>query len=586
MLFVECCPDLYDSRFVRKSELCSYFYGAVFVVLFVLALLYPLNLIAQSTPHSSESVARAGAMQKNHFQMPKAMTQTRRSTAVPLDITNLTPMVYLPCGTYSANLVIAQSGIRIIGVARDCVQLIPADPSLPVVTIDATNTGGIGIGYDEVSELTITCPSGEVCSDGLKIMGRTDIYQPNDWHKFSRLGIYGAFQNGINLAGRTIWSEFDNVEVALARGNGINIASIDTTNELTFRNVRAAHNFNFGIYVNNAQKDLANGILFDKVNAEYNGLNTSLANCSGIFLSGVSQATITNSYFEGNCQGNTADKTSAEVRLTGTYNQSVSIVNSVFNMQYTESGIYNDTIQTTGTYDGNKFTGSGVNGYTIYIATSHPMSQIMVGDNFSSSPTIVPDVNGVSHVRTLSAFGFDYNAVTSVPNGMIDVGGKNGATLFYGPYVINGLANGLLGQIVSLTALNASGHVLTNASGAPGQIVFPDGQNRILNIGETLLLSFDGASWRPIEGNITTQPRYVGTITTKSELPPGERGAVPVVDTLAVQGITPQSHCLYSANNQLASMQFNTFISPGSGFVALTHRAVDGAIFSIFCSSN
>jgi hypothetical protein len=571
---------------MRPLSLCTILTRSTWVVFCLAVSSYSPKAMPQSASSATKLSQQESGTGKTASR-PRAVTpRVLGVTGTPADLSNLTPLVYLPCGTYSVNLVITQSNIRILGVERGCVQLVPANPALPVVTIDATNSGSTGIGYDEVSDLTIACPAGMTCSDGLKIMGQTNIYQPNDWHKFSRLGIYGAFQNGINLAGRTIWTEFDNVEVESTAGNGINIVSNDTTNQLTFRNVRSAKNFGYGIYVNNTQKDLANGILFDKVNAEYNGLNTALASCAGIYLTGVSQATITNSYFEGNCQNNTADNTLAEVRLTGTYNQSVSILNSVFNLQFTENGIYNDTLQTTGTYDGNKFTGSGVNGLTIYVATAHPMSQILIGDNFSSTPTIVPDLNGISHVRTLSAFGLDYNAITSVSNGTIDVGAKNAAILYYGPYVINNLINGTLGQIVSLLALRTSGHVLTNSAGGAGQIVFPDGQNRTLNAGESLLLYFDGSNWRPIEGNITTQPRYVGTIFTESEPPPGQRGLIPVLDSISVPGITAQSHCYYSPNNQIAGAMNGSFITTGAGQVTLSHEAVQGGIFSIFCSAN
>ena len=275
----------------------------------------------------------------------------------------------MSCGVYAENVVITTSDVRIHGQERGCVKLQPADPTLPVITIDSTNTAGIA--FDEVSDLTISCPSGASCADGLRITGRTDIGQLNDFHKFSRLGVYGPFQNGINLAGRTIWTVFENLEVTSARGNGINVASAGTTNELTFRNVRSARNNGYGIYVNNTQVDLANGILFDTVNAEYNGQNTGLRNCAGIYLTGIAQANIHNSYFEGNAEGNTADNTAAEVRLTGTYAQSVNITDSVFNLQYGEGGIYNDdAVLTTGNYSGNKFDTSSGN-FTIYIATYH-----------------------------------------------------------------------------------------------------------------------------------------------------------------------------------------------------------------------
>jgi hypothetical protein len=489
-----------------------------------------------------------------------------------------TSYIYLPCGTYVENVVIPASGVRIEGAELECVQLEPANPALPVISIDSTNAGPLGLYYDEVSNLSILCPQGETCGDGLKITGRTDIYQPNDWHKFSRLYIDGPFLNGIDLAGRTIWSEWDNVLVQEARGNGINIASSGTNNQLSFRNVRSAYNQGYGVYINNTEKDLVNGVLFDKANVEYNGLNPSMSNCAGMYLTGVSQVDIVNSYFEGNCAPNTADNTLAEIRLTGTYNQSVNIEDSVFNLQYRENGIYNDSIQTTGRYDGNKFTGSGTNGMTIYVATTHSMSNIVIGTNFSSTPTIIPDVNGNTHVRTLAPFGFDYSLVNSVPNNSIDVSGRSGIYLYYGPYTINNLINGQIGQIISVMAATTGGHVLTNSAGGSGQIIFPDGMNRTLNHGETILLEFDGANWRPIEGAISSQSRFVGTITTSGN----------ELDSLAVPGISSEAHCLFSPTNAVASRLAEIYISVSAGSVKLSHRPTSdtGGTFNIFCSGD
>lgn len=490
--------------------------------------------------------------------------------------------IYLPCGTYVENVVIATSDIRIEGAELGCVQLQPANPALPVISIDATNAGQTGIGFDEVSNLTITCPSGETCDDGLKIVGRTDIWQPNDWHRFVRLDINGAFENGIDVAGRTIWTEFENIYIASARGNGISIASAGTTNHTSFRNVRAADSWNYGIYINNTQIDLINGLEFDQTDVEYNGNNPSLTNCAGMYLTGVSQVNIVNSYFEANCAPNKADQKLAEIRLTGTYNQSVNIRNCVFNLQYRENGIYNDSLQTTGMYDGNKFTGSGENGMTIYIATHHYMSNIVVGANFSSTPTIVPDNTGHTHVRTLAPFGFDYSAVTSVTNNTLTVGGSNGLYLYYGPYTISNIVNGTIGQIISVTALTTSGHVLKNGAGGTGQILFPNGMDQILNAGETLLLMFDGTNWRPVESTITSTAapsnamKFVGTITTSTNSS----------DTLSGSNLTSQSHCSYVATNFVASQMSSVFVGVSADTVTLYHSQVSGGTFDIFCTSN
>ncbi len=484
--------------------------------------------------------------------------------------------VYLPCGTYTGNIVISHSDVRIVGEERGCVQLIPADPTLPAVSIDATNAGDQGMGFDEVSNLTITCPPGTECADGLLITGRSDINQPNDWHKFSRLGIYGQFENGIDITGRTIWSEFDNIEVALARGNGINIATGDTVNELTFFDVRSAYNYNYGVYINSTQKDLINGIFFEKVNVEYNGNNPSLADCAGIYMTGVSQMNITSSYFEGNCASYPATNRGSEIRLTGTYNQSVSITDSVFNLQYTENGIYNDSTQTTGTYDGDKFTGSGQNGMTIYVATTHPLSNITIGDNFSSTPTVTIDANGNSHVHSISPLAFDYTAVTSVPNNTISVAGENTAILYNGPYTIDYLSNGQLGQIVDIFALNKGPHTLVNAAGGAGQIIFPDGMNRTLDPGESLLLYFDGTNWRPIEGAIDQQSRFVAALTTTTS----------TSDSVQIQGLTAGAHCSYAATNALASTLSGVYVVANEGEITLNHSPQAGATFNLFCTAN
>lgn len=540
------------------------------------AILSSIIAISQSPGSSANGVILANPTTRQLRVRPDLATTRNAFGTIQTAIASQPgpTQIYLSCGVYTDNIVITTSDVRLIGEERGCVQIQPADPTKPVITIDSTISGTSGIRFDEVSNLTILCPLNLLCSDGLKVIGRVDINQPNDFHKFSRLGVYGPFQNGVNLAGRTIWTVFENVEVGQTRGNGITVASPGTTNELTFRNVRSAQNSGYGIYVNNTQVDLANGIVFDEVNAEYNGRNTSLANCAGVYLTGVAQVNILNSYFEGNCEGNTADSRAAEIRLTGTFAQSVNITNSVFNLQYGEGGIYNDAFLTTGDYSGNKFDTSTSN-FTIYIATAHTDSNVVIGENFNANPIVMADDNGMTHVRMLAPFGFDYQPVTSVSANSLDVTNRNGVALYYGPYTINSFTGGHVGQLLNVTAFNMSGHVLTNDAGGIGQIAFPDGQNRTLNAGESLLLIFDGASWRPMEGAVTTQARFVATITTTAG----------PVDQVSVPGLTAASHCLFSPRNALAAAFRATFLTTDNGTLTLNHMPTAGAVFDVFCSS-
>ena len=384
----------------------------------------------------------------------------------------------------------------------------------------------------------------------------------------------GPFQNGVDLAGRTIWTEFDNMEVGWARGNGINVASSGVTNALTFRHVRVAQSNGYGVYFNNTQADRAQGILFDTFNSEYNGLNPGMNDCAGVYITGVIQANFENSYFEGDCQGNTADNRAAELRITGTYANSVNVIDTAFNLQYGEGGIYNDAVLTTGMYSGNKFDTS-TNNFTMYFATTHQASNVLIGVNFNSTPIIVPDGSGFTHVRTLSPFGLDYVPVTSVVGGSINVGSANGIILYNGPFTINNLVGANQGQLLYVMALDVGGHLLTNGAGGAGQVLFPDGMNRTLNAGESLLLYFDGNNWRPIESAVSTEARYMATITTTASYS----------DSAVVTGITPSAHCQFSARNAAAGSLVGTYITVTDGALVLNHRPIPGAVFDVFCSA-
>lgn len=47
------------------------------------------------------------------------------------------------------------------------------------------------------------------------------------------------------------------------------IVSSGVMNALTFRHVRVAQNYDYGLYLSNTQVDRAQGILFDMFNSEY-----------------------------------------------------------------------------------------------------------------------------------------------------------------------------------------------------------------------------------------------------------------------------------------------------------------------------
>jgi hypothetical protein len=90
-----------------------------------------------------------------------------------------------------------------------------------------------------------------------------------------------------------------------------------------------------------------------------------------------------------------------------------------------------------------------------------------------------------------------------------------------------------------------------------------------------MLIYFDSTNWRPIKSAVTTQSRYMGTITT-SALPS---------DELLIGGITPAAHCLFSAKNATAGSLYGAYLTTGEGTITLFHPSRAGGIFDVFCSS-
>jgi hypothetical protein len=302
--------------------------------------------------------------------------------------------IYLPCGTYFLNLTISNSDTTIRGGGRDCTVLKPAVDGSPVIAINATSKGLIGINHVTVSDLSIDNQPGFVKADGIVIEGNDAIGQPNDRHQFHNLYIVGM-RNNISILGRTIWTTFQNVTSEGAQNDGLYSSTSAAVNFISFRDSRFAENKNYGVYWNNTNANPSLAIDFDHVNVEYNGQSGTLPDCAGLYATGIGQGEITNgSYFEGNCTWG-SDTNGADVRLTGTYAQAFSIRDTL--MQGTKNCIYNDAVLTTGKYEGNYL--NAVGGNTIHTATSHALSHLTIGVNYDNgSHQFVPDSNSLTHV--------------------------------------------------------------------------------------------------------------------------------------------------------------------------------------------
>jgi hypothetical protein len=317
--------------------------------------------------------------------------------------------VFINCGTYSDNLTLATSNIKLQGAGIDCVTIHPANAAAPVVAFHQTSTAPMQ--YDELSDLTISCPS-SCTADAIEILGDTANIQ-NDWHKLTRLVINGPFLNGIEITGRTIWSVFENIQASGAQHDGfhINLPSTVAFNFNVFRDSRSASNGEYGVYFASTNTNAPpESNAWDRIDIENNSGNVT-SDCAGFYANGVGGGnSITGSYFESNCESS-SDSTASHVRLTGTYNEGWTIIGNQFNNVANQWAIYNDTNWTGGVYSSNLIIGTGK---SIYISTSNSNSQIFLGNNILNgvtAPQIVPDANSVTHVVTLSTTGLT-NAIS------------------------------------------------------------------------------------------------------------------------------------------------------------------------------
>lgn len=299
---------------------------------------------------------------------------------------------FVPCGNYSDNIDITV-GMRLVGENMSCVSITPANPALPVITIDASSVAAIL--YVSLENLTLTCPPTTTCNDGIQIKGN-GTNQPNDGHYIHNVNIgsvaapnatYG-FLNGLDILGRTIDDTIDTLLVGNTRGNGLNIINTyGPVNNLLVLNSSFHDNWNYGMYMNqNGISTASTDLTFMNDTFQNDGANTALTDCAGVYLNTFGGITFKNNYFENNCPSNGNTAKIAHIRATATFAQALNVRENLFNSPNNEWSIYDDATESTGMWDGNYVIAAG-RGFNV--ATNHPASQIFIGTNFGfNAPTI------------------------------------------------------------------------------------------------------------------------------------------------------------------------------------------------------
>lgn len=292
----------------------------------------------------------------------------------------------------AVNLNISGVGISIVGRGKYSSILVPYSSGAPVVTVTSASTSNYGI---ELRNFGIQTRSGVGAPSAIYVTG-TGI---NDNHVFEHLFIYSdppsspTFVNGINVDGRMIYAQFNDVTVDGASGSACNF---DTSGSAspgapiyhdTFRDLECNNSTGgWGLVVKSP--NFTNGVYaFHTLDFEH--INVQENYQGGAYINGVEEGGIYNSYIENNGVGSPSGgppgQTTYGVAIQGTYNMAFNVVGNL--IWGSGVALYNDSTYSTGVYYGNRELGSTV-GSTYYadlaiqIGTSGHQDGILVGGNY------------------------------------------------------------------------------------------------------------------------------------------------------------------------------------------------------------
>ena len=195
----------------------------------------------------------------------------------------------------------ADADIITIHPANDCMNIKITDAKLE------NATGGPHTQLPNVNGITITTSSELI----------------NDWHVFRDLEIDGC-KHGLNITGRTIWSEFTNIRITNSTEDGIYCVTQYSVNALIWKNVCVQTSQYSGFNIQRTVSGTFLNWVFDLCNSESNGVDVSNAKNSGFYLKEVDNFTFINPHIEVNGVGST-DDLDAAFRMEGTYTTNITI---------------------------------------------------------------------------------------------------------------------------------------------------------------------------------------------------------------------------------------------------------------------
>jgi len=400
--------------------------------------------------------------------------------------------VYISAGDWLCNFTITKSNVLIRGNGGRSTRLFPYT-NTDCIKIDSTSASITNVKVSDFTLMneTIGLHTQKPNSNGITITG-PDIYHLNDNHVFHNL-LIKSFKNGINIAGRNIWSDYRNIVIDRSLENGFNCVTNQAVNGLTLSNVFCANSQKHGFYIENTGSDTFTNWTFIFCDAESNGVDITNAKNSGFYIKNVSCFTFINPHSEANGVGS-SDGLDYSMRFAGTYAMNINIRGG--NITGSSGGIISEATLSSGVIDNNdiRWTSNACFGISLtgnYGDTFNARWNIPVSNQFAC-----PVGGNIFNCSNDASGNYKHFTNNNEPlKFWSDATTPATLNLYYHtsvkffvatPITINTLSNALPGQKVTLVGYQGTANVTLNST------IMSEGRNVILRAGDVYECVVDG----------------------------------------------------------------------------------------------
>jgi hypothetical protein len=231
------------------------------------------------------------------------------------------PLLF-PSGTYLGNMVIIRDYVQIEGEQYRETILSPYTAANPVILIDGDATG-YGRALQKTYLTNFSIVGSANAGDGIKVNG-TSNNNGCDYMNWSQLFIFNC-RYGINIAGRSIWNRFDDIE-CYGNIDGFHAETDQACNVWSVTALRTVFNKRHGVFLKSIDTTTGGffSLAFDILESEFNGTDIAQAVSYGVYLENVDEVSIGSLYVEANGAALTSGN-GYGVRLAGAHVRGLTI---------------------------------------------------------------------------------------------------------------------------------------------------------------------------------------------------------------------------------------------------------------------